>query len=222
MMARRAIRWLFAGIGVAAGSYAAYAATAWYRYGRIGPSGDRDDRDALLDRFMPFYEVAERHHVEVNAPAAVVFEAASNMYLQQSPIIRAIFKAREFVMGSHPPPESERRPFLAQMRDIGWGVLAEEPGREVVMGSLHRSMQQRAPASYDERHTGVARRLRKSGSALRLESKGALVDHGRPRRHAARYRAVVLAKWHERIEHESRGAKLRDQLRFGEEALRLA
>lgn len=136
MTTRRAIRWLAAGIGMAAGSYAAYAATVWYRYGRVRPRADRADRDVLLDRFIPFYEVAERHHVEVNAPAAVVFAAASEMYLQRSPIIRAIFKAREWIMGSHPAPESERRPFLAQMRDIGWGVLAEEPGREVVMGAV--------------------------------------------------------------------------------------
>ncbi len=129
-------RWLAAGIGAAAASYAAYVATTWYRYGRSTDRADGKDRDALLDRFMPAYEVAERHHVRIAAPAAITFEAATQMYLQQSPIVRAIFKARERIMRSRPAPEPQARGFLAQMRDIGWGVLAEIPGREVVMGAV--------------------------------------------------------------------------------------
>jgi hypothetical protein len=58
------------------------------------------------------------------------------MYLEQSSIVRAIFKAREWVMRSHPACEPEPRAFLAQMRAIGWGVLAEIPGREIVMGAV--------------------------------------------------------------------------------------
>jgi hypothetical protein len=58
------------------------------------------------------------------------------MYLEQSPIVRGIFKAREWIMRSHPSPEPESRTFLARMRAIGWGLLAEHPGREVVMGAV--------------------------------------------------------------------------------------
>ena len=129
-------RWLAASAGLAAASYAAYVATAWYRYGR-GPRPVRDEeRDALLDRFMPTYDVAERHHIRIAAPAEFTFAAASEMYLEQSPIVRGIFKAREWIMRSHPTPEPEALAFLARMRAIGWGVLAEHPGREVVMGAV--------------------------------------------------------------------------------------
>src|SRR5262245_7623916 len=65
-----ATRWLAAGVGVGAGVYAASAGLAWTRYGRpTRPSGPQ--RDELLDRVMPRYDIVERHHVRVDAPAAV-------------------------------------------------------------------------------------------------------------------------------------------------------
>jgi hypothetical protein len=126
---------LFRSIGLAAASYAAYVAITWYRYG-VTRHVAAGDRDALLDRFMPIYEVAERHHIRVAAPAAVTFAAASEMYLEQSSIVRAIFRAREWIMGSHPARAPEHHAFLARMRAIGWAVLAEVPGHEIVMGAV--------------------------------------------------------------------------------------
>jgi hypothetical protein len=135
---RFAAQCLAAGTGLAAVSYAAYAAAAWYRYGRATPDGGGEDGDALLDRFIPACEVAERHRIRVHAPAEIVVEAATEMDLQQSALVRSIFKARELIMCAHPPRHSETRQFLTQMRAIGWGVLAEVPGREIVMGAVAR------------------------------------------------------------------------------------
>ena len=59
------------------------------------------------------------------------------MYLEQSTIVRAIFKARVDRV-SHAVREPKLRAFLDQMRAIGWGVLAEIPGREIVMGAVTR------------------------------------------------------------------------------------
>jgi hypothetical protein len=128
-------RWLAAGVGVAGGSYAALAASAWLRYGHAGPAPE-DGADALLDRFMPAYDVVERHHVRVSAPADVTFAAASELNPDQSAIVRAIFRARELAMGSHPGRPTEQRGFIPRMRGMGWGVLAEIPGREIVMGAV--------------------------------------------------------------------------------------
>lgn len=105
-------RWLAAGIGVAAASYAAYVATTWYRYGRVTGQGGGKDRDALLDRFMPTCDVREHHHVRIAAPAEITFGAATEMYLQQSPIVRGIFKARQWIMRSRPAPEPKHVPSL--------------------------------------------------------------------------------------------------------------
>jgi hypothetical protein len=129
-------RWLAAGVGFAAASYVAYVGYAWLRYGEATPAIRPEEQDALMDRFIPTYEVAERHQIRINAPADITFEAATQMNLWQTPIVRAIFKGREWIMRSHPAPQPESTSFIAQMRGIGWGVLAEVPGRESVMGAV--------------------------------------------------------------------------------------
>jgi len=130
------VRWLAGGVGLAAASYAAYAGLTWSRYGHPRRPSAAEGADALLDRFMPDYEVAERHPILVAAPADVTFAAAADMDLQDSRIIRAIFRAREVIMGARPDAAARPRSFLAQVKSLGWGVLAEVPGREVVMGAV--------------------------------------------------------------------------------------
>lgn len=134
-MIRLTGRWLAVSAAVAAASYAAYVATTWLRYGHVVQTPEID-RDELLDTFMPAYEVVERHRISIAAPAVTAFEAATEMDLEQSPIVRGIFKAREWIMGSHPVLVPRRRSFISQMQAIGWGVLAEVPGRELVMGAV--------------------------------------------------------------------------------------
>jgi len=133
---RSTARLAAAGIGLAAASYGAYVGFAWTHYGSVGPVTRPEEQDALLDRFMPAYEVVERHHLRVNAPANITFDAAVEMNLLRSPAARAIFKGREWFLRSHPAPEPEGGSLIAKMRGIGWGVLAEVPGREIVMGAV--------------------------------------------------------------------------------------
>jgi hypothetical protein len=85
---------------------------------------------------MPDYEVAERHRVRVRAPAEVTFAAACEQDLMAVPLVRAVFKAREIVLGSEPDPVTRPRGLLALTTSLGWGVLAEVPGREIVMGAV--------------------------------------------------------------------------------------
>ena len=133
---RSSSRWVAAGAGIAAASYAGAVGYAWLRYGAAGPPGRPQEQDALLDRFMPAYDVVERHRIRVDAPADVTFDAATRMDLQQSPIVRAIFKARESIMRSRRHSEPAPGSFITQMQSIGWGVLAEVPDREIVMGAV--------------------------------------------------------------------------------------
>jgi hypothetical protein len=122
------------GIGAAAAAYATYAGVTWLRYGHA--SAAAEEQDPLLDQFLPVYDVAERHHIRVDAPAETTFAAACDVDLLQSPIVRAIFKAREVILGSEPDAVVRPRRLLASMRSIGWGVLAEAPRRAVVMGAV--------------------------------------------------------------------------------------
>jgi hypothetical protein len=133
---RSGVKWVAAGVGLAAASYAAWAGLAWSRYGHPRWPSDADGADVLLDRFMPDYDVAERHHTRVAAPADVTFAAAVEMDLEQSRTIRAIFRARELVMRAHADATARPRAFLAQMKTLGWGIVAEVPGREIVMGAV--------------------------------------------------------------------------------------
>ena len=127
-------RLLAAGAGCAVGAWAAVAGTAWLRYGHAS-SGRADEYDDLLDRFMPVYDVVERHHIRVAAPAAITLTAAKEQDFQQIPAIRAIFKTRELVLGGTPVQTPDTK-LLAQVQSFGWGVLAETPGREVVIGAV--------------------------------------------------------------------------------------
>lgn len=128
-------RGLLYGAGLAAGVYAACAATTWLRYGHVS-SGDQDDEDPLLDGFMPTCEVVERHDIRIAAPADMTFAAACDVDFQQSALIRAIFKGRELMFGGAPSVAQPPRGLLALTTSLGWGVLAEVPGREVVVGAV--------------------------------------------------------------------------------------
>jgi len=107
----------------------------WYRYGRAARAKG-DEVDPLLDQFMPEYEVAERHHVRVAASPEMTLAAAAETDLQQSAIVRAIFRARELVLGAEPNAVARPKGLMAQMTSLGWGVLAENPGREIVVGAI--------------------------------------------------------------------------------------
>ena len=132
---RSAARWLAAGVGVAGAAYAAYAGITWYRYGHPARSKPGEE-DALLDQFMPVYDVVERHHIRVDAPAAITLDAARQIDLQGSAIVRTIFRAREVMLGATPDCRPRPQELLTEMLSLGWGVLTEVPGHEVVVGAV--------------------------------------------------------------------------------------
>lgn len=132
-----ALRCLAAGAGLATALYATRAGLTWLQYGHP-PGPDTSEVDRLLDEFIPAYEVVERHQVRVAAPAAIALAAACDMDLAQSPIIRAIFKTRELVLGAKPDEVRSPRTLLAWAKELGWAVLAEIPDREVVLGAVTR------------------------------------------------------------------------------------
>ena len=127
--------WAVRALGVAAGAYAGYVGVTWLRYGHPAPAST-DDGDVLLDRFMPVYDVVERHHVDVAAPAGITFAAACEQDLMAGPLVRAIFKAREIVLGSEPDTGTRPRGLLEMTKSLGWGVLADVQDREIVMGTI--------------------------------------------------------------------------------------
>ena len=134
-ISRRPAGWLSSAIVTGVSAYAAYVAFTWLRYGH--PSKPAWHAvDPLLDRFMPEYDVVERHVTYVRAPAAITLETAKTMDLGSMPVVRGIFKAREIILGATPDTRARPRGLLEQMLSFGWVLLAETPGREVVVGAV--------------------------------------------------------------------------------------
>ena len=87
---------------------------------------------------MPACEAADSHAVRVFAPSEIVFEAASNLDLLESRVVRGIFKLREMILGENGHEEDHGGDLLTQAKKLGWGVLAEIPDREVIVGAVTR------------------------------------------------------------------------------------
>jgi hypothetical protein len=120
---------------MAAAGYAALVALNRAKYGGAKGSADGAE-DSVLDQFIPDPEVAEHHKIAIKAPAGVVMAAAKSLNLMTSPVIRAIFRTRELALGGEPDTRPHPGTLYEQMLSIGWVVLSEQPGREVVFGAV--------------------------------------------------------------------------------------
>lgn len=142
MNVKRYIRWTVRCFVVAfvlvPAAYASYVCVTWYRYGHVRHTVSAGSRDPLLDSFIPAYDVAGRQYVRVSAPAQTTFAAGCDMNLQQSVMVRAIFRTRTLVLGSESSERETPHPLdlVEQAKAWGWGMLAEDPGREIVFGAV--------------------------------------------------------------------------------------
>jgi hypothetical protein len=130
-----ALKWIAGALGLATGAYASYVGVTWLRYGHPTRASD-DEVDPLLDQFMPTYDVVERHHVHVAAPADITLAVAHDVDLRGSPVVRTIIRAREVVLGATPDDRPRPRGLLAETQSLGWGILADVPERQVVVGAV--------------------------------------------------------------------------------------
>jgi hypothetical protein len=129
-------RRLITAAALVAGTYAVYVAQAWARYGHTASTTAGGESDPLVDRFMPAWDVAEHHHVRVAAPAALTLKAAREMDLFHQPVVRALFNARAFILGAPGETGISTKGLLKDAQAIGWGILADVSGREVVVGAV--------------------------------------------------------------------------------------
>jgi hypothetical protein len=92
--------------------------------------------ERLIDCFIPRPDVAERNETLVRAPADVTFDVAQHFDLLSIPVVHAIFWARAKLGGGATPEATWPRGLVAETKALGWGVLADRPGRELVMGAV--------------------------------------------------------------------------------------
>jgi hypothetical protein len=121
--------------GAAIIAYLGYVAATWWEYGlHVG----YPNLDPLLDRFIPDWEVAERHEAEVEAPIDLTWLAFRTVDFKESLMVRWTFRLRQLVMGGKTAEYSGPRTVLDRALAMGWGVLSEVPGRRIVLGAITR------------------------------------------------------------------------------------
>ena len=138
--AMRVVLSLVAVIAVAALGYGIYFVATWISYGKVPRDGSTPN-GALLDQFLPTYEVSERDETRVDAPVSVTYEVGKEVNPNHSPLVRAIFQTRQSLMGGRGSAALPNRPLLQMTKDMGWGVLAEIPDRVIVMGAFTQPWQ---------------------------------------------------------------------------------
>jgi hypothetical protein len=134
---------LAGGAALATAAFAGYVGMTWLRYGTKKRLGD--ESDSLLDVYIPNYDVVERHQLKVSAPAELTLATACKLD-SDSPVMRALFTIRELALTCSTAnlrheedtlkESSLPQELAARMKAIGWVVLAEIPGHEIVFGAV--------------------------------------------------------------------------------------
>jgi hypothetical protein len=139
---------------------------------------------SLLDAHLPKWHFRERHVTRISASPERIFAAARETSPLEVPVVRVLFRLRG--MPTTWPPED-------------FDTLAEEPGRELVIGAIGRPWKLRGwpqPAHADFRsfaepgYAKMAFNLRLDGDTLSTETRVLLTDEA-SRRVFRRYWLVI-------------------------------
>lgn len=171
-----------------------------------------------MDEFSPHFDVAVVHSDVFRAPPADCYRTATEVDLFQAPLVRTLLGIRALPrraagkLRMHPSrtPAPEGSPSAFRLKDmvgLGWILLGETPGVEMVLGQVSRPWRALAdPAdvpttpdeftSFDEPgYAKIAAGLRidpygKDASILTIETRVALTDD-ESRRRFRRYWLVI-------------------------------
>lgn len=95
----------------------------------------------LLDRYLPVWDVGERHELPVAAPAARAYEVLRALDLNRSRVVKALFWLRTVpgrVRGGAHAAGPPRQSLLDEALSAGWVILEEDPGRQLAVGAVTR------------------------------------------------------------------------------------
>ena len=93
----------------------------------------------LLEDFLADSDFRQVHTITVRAPAEYVFRSLKGITPAQIPLFRGLFVIRTLparLLGKGEPPLAGGQPILEQMLNTGFVLLAEETGRELVVGTV--------------------------------------------------------------------------------------
>ena len=92
----------------------------------------------LIDRFLPRYDVTYVCETSVDSPPDEAYTAIRETNLSD-PVVDALFAVRG-LRGGKPSPPTQQKVTFGNVAHVwpGWVALAEEPGAELVVGSVGR------------------------------------------------------------------------------------
>jgi hypothetical protein len=186
------------------------------RSGEFGQDAPADSTRLLIDRYLPRYDFVTAHARILRAPPEQCYRAVREVDLFRDPIIRALLTLRSLPLQlanrlsrrARTPVSAAQLTFrLDDMLALGWMLLAEDPGVELVFGQVSRPWKSVAasgeppasPATFSDFATaGFAKivfglrvtRYGASSSILTMETRVALTDSG-SRRRFRRYWMVI-------------------------------
>src|SRR5688572_16138067 len=92
----------------------------------------------LIDSFVPIPDAAERHSIEIDASREAIYQALWTADLGGSRIVKGLLLVRTLPSRLLRPgarrTQTKRAITLQTLIDAGFGVLANEPPREIVLG----------------------------------------------------------------------------------------
>lgn len=94
----------------------------------------------LIDSFAPAPDAVETHRIEIGASRETVYQALWTTDLGNSPLVKGLLALRSLPRFILAPGRrcSSRKIMLQTIIEAGFGRLAEEPGREIVLGVAGR------------------------------------------------------------------------------------
>lgn len=97
-------------------------------------------KPALIDKYIPQFDVRDYRETRVSADRQVAYAALRSMDLKRSRIVRLLFAIRTLPsrFRASPPPSNPPTSLLDETLALGWRILEEDPGRELVVGAVTR------------------------------------------------------------------------------------
>ena len=114
-----------------------------------------------LDELVPAFQFHERHTVLIHAPPERVWAAVKEVRAGEVRLFRLLTSIRSPRLPGRDAPESilnpsTERPILEVATSTGFMLLAEEPPREIVVGTLVVAPPERAPVETPADYAGLA------------------------------------------------------------------
>ena len=92
-----------------------------------------------IDAYLPVFDVRDSHEALVDAEQGPAYEALRSFDLGRSRLVRLLFAVRTLPsLGRPREPRRPSGPFLEQALRLGWALLEEVRGSELVMGAVTR------------------------------------------------------------------------------------